>query len=156
MHLADEAATEHLGRSFSRSLAPGLRIYLKGELGSGKTALVRALLRALGVVGHIKSPTYALVELYVVSRLHLYHFDFYRFRDPSEWRDAGFDEYFGGNGVCLVEWPERAGDQLPPPDIEILLSLSGAGRAAQISANSEAGSKCLKIVSDLESREGSS
>jgi len=145
-----------LGQTLAQSLVPGIRLYLKGELGSGKTTLVRATLRALGVTGPIKSPTYALVELYVVSRLHLYHFDFYRFRDPLEWRDAGFDEYFADSGVCLVEWPERAADQLPAPDIEILLGFSGAGRDAQITANSEAGTKCLEIVSDLKSREGSS
>src|SRR3990170_1571039 len=94
LHLPDEAATMRLGQTLAQSLVPGIRLYLKGELGSGKTTLVRATLRALGVTGPIKSPTYALVELYVVSRLHLYHFDFYRFRDPLEWRDAGFDEYF--------------------------------------------------------------
>jgi tRNA threonylcarbamoyladenosine biosynthesis protein TsaE len=138
------------------AIAPGMRIYLRGDLGTGKTTLVRALLRALGVTERVKSPSYTLVEVYVVSSLHLYHFDFYRFRDPLEWGEAGFDEYFDGDGVCLVEWPERAADQLPRADLEILLSLCGAGRNAQVTAYSEAGEKCLKSVSDLVPRESSS
>lgn len=156
MHLRDEAATERAGRLLAPGIAPGMRIYLRGELGSGKTTLARALLRALGVAERVKSPSYALVELYVVSSLDLYHFDFYRFRDPLEWADAGFDEYFGGSGVCLVEWPERAASQLPQPDLEILLSFSGTGRDAQFTAHSEAGAKCLESVSVLNSQEGSS
>ena len=156
MHLPDHASTERIGRGLAPVIEPGMRIYLKGELGTGKTTLVRALLRALGVTGPVKSPSYALVELYVVSSLHLYHFDFYRFRDPVEWRDTGFDEYFGGEGVCLVEWPERAANQLPQPDVEILLTHTGTGRNAQLTAHSKTGAKCLKSVSDLMARESSS
>ncbi|MBI2320149.1 MAG: tRNA (adenosine(37)-N6)-threonylcarbamoyltransferase complex ATPase subunit type 1 TsaE [Betaproteobacteria bacterium] len=156
VHLQDEAATERAGRLLAPGIAPGMRVYLSGELGSGKTTLVRALLRALGVRERVKSPSYALVELYVVSSLHLYHFDFYRFRDPREWADAGFDEYFDGSGVCLVEWPERAAGRLPQPDLEILLSLADTGRDAQFTAHSEAGARCLKSVSVLNSQEGSS
>ncbi len=137
-------------------LSPGLRIYLKGELGTGKTTLVRALLRFLGVRERVKSPTYTLVELYVVSSLHLYHFDFYRFRDPEEWADAGFDEYFDGDGVCLVEWPERAANRLPQADVEIRLSIAEAGRNAQLTAHTEAGARCLKSVSDSTAQKGCS
>src|SRR5213592_4396070 len=100
IHLPDEGATAGLG--------PGMRIYLRGDLGSGKTTLIRGLLRALGVKDTVKSPRYALVELYVVSRLNLYHFDFYRFLDAREFEEAGLADAFRGEGVCLVEWPERA------------------------------------------------
>ena len=154
LHLRDQAATARLGQRLAATLAPGLRIYLRGDLGAGKTTLARALLRALGFGGRVKSPSYALVELYTVSSLNLYHFDFFRFRDPKEWSDAGFREYFGGNGVCLVEWPEKAGDVLPPPDVEILLSSAGAGRDASLTAHTEAGEKCLEAASELKSQGG--
>ena len=154
LHLRDEAATARLGQRLAATLAPALRIYLRGDLGAGKTTLARALLRALGFRGRVKSPSYALVELYTVSSLNLYHFDFFRFRNQEEWSDAGFREYFGGSGVCLVEWPEKAGDVLPPPDIEILLSTAGASRDALLTAHTEAGEKCLEAASELKSQDG--
>ncbi|WP_297754721.1 tRNA (adenosine(37)-N6)-threonylcarbamoyltransferase complex ATPase subunit type 1 TsaE [Hydrogenophaga sp.] len=101
---------------------------LDGDLGAGKTTLVRHLLRALGVRGRIKSPTYAVVEPHSAidcpvmpagEPLSIWHFDFYRFGDPREWEDAGFRELFAGPGLKLVEWPERAGDTLPPIDLRI-------------------------------------
>lgn len=156
MHLRDQAATAHLGQRLAATLAPGLRIYLRGDLGAGKTTLARALLRALGFQGRVKSPSYALVELYNVSSLNLYHFDFFRFHDPKEWSDAGFREYFSSDGVCLVEWPEKAGDVLPLPDVEILLSSVGTGRDAVLTAHTQAGEKCLEAASELKSQDGSS
>lgn len=103
---------------------------LRGDLGAGKTTLVRHLLRALGVQGRIKSPTYAVVEPHTADAtnrppgsapLDIWHFDFYRFSDPREWEDAGFRELFAGPGLKLVEWPERAASFLPPMDAEILI-----------------------------------
>lgn len=143
-HLPDEAATLALGAALAAGLAPGLAIHLRGELGAGKTTLVRGVLRALGHKGPVKSPTYTLVELYEVSRLNLHHFDFYRFRDPREWIDAGFRESFTGRNVSLVEWPEKAGGLLPPADVEIALQASGSGRNATLQANSPAGIRCLE------------
>jgi len=104
-HLPDEGATAGFGAKLAAGIGPGMRIYLRGDLGSGKTTLIRGLLRALGVKDTVKSPSYPLVELYVVSRLNLYHFDFYRFLDAHEFDDAGLADYFHGEGVCLVEWP---------------------------------------------------
>jgi tRNA threonylcarbamoyladenosine biosynthesis protein TsaE len=137
--LADEAATLRLGAALAAGIGPGRVLHLSGDLGTGKTTLVRGLLRELGHAGRVKSPSYPLVELYVVSRLHLYHFDFYRFKDPSEWRDSGFREYFNPNSACVVEWPERAGPELPPPDLAVRLALEAEGRRAWLSAGSPSG-----------------
>lgn len=146
LHLADEAATESLGASLAGTLEPGMRVYLSGQLGAGKTSLVRGILRALGFEGRVKSPTYTLVEPYSLSRLYLYHFDFYRFHDPSEWTDAGFREIFDGPAVCLVEWPERAMGPLPEADVALRLTLTGEGRDALIEARTETGAKCLSAL----------
>jgi len=156
LHLPDLAATERLGAQLARVLRPGLKIYLRGDLGSGKTTLVRALLQTAGHAGRVKSPTYTLVELYVISKLYLYHFDFYRFRDPEEWLDAGFREYFDGAAVCLVEWPEKAAGLLPEADLEVAIALPNgpdgrsneqdSGRDITITATSAAGETCLTAL----------
>src|SRR6185295_2141170 len=104
--LADEPATLALGAALAPQARPGRVLHLSGELGAGKTTLVRGLLRALGHAGRVKSPTYTLVELYAVSGLSFYHFDFYRFRDPSEWLSTGFRDAFNPENLCVVEWPE--------------------------------------------------
>lgn len=141
--LDGESATLALGGKLAQALAPGLKLYLRGNLGAGKTTLVRGVLRGLGYAGKVKSPTYTLVELYKVSNLYLYHFDFYRFADPEEWEEAGFREYFGAESVCLVEWPEKAGDLLPAPDLEIRLEIEQEGRRIVVAAMTENGRKCL-------------
>ena len=146
--LPDESATLALGAAMAPCLEPGTTIYLRGELGAGKTTLVRGVLRALGHVGPVKSPTYTLVELYEVSRLHLHHFDFYRFHDPKEWIDAGFRESFNGLNVSLIEWPEKVGGLLPPADVEIVLELHGTGRSAALTSNSLPGQKLLARLED--------
>jgi tRNA threonylcarbamoyladenosine biosynthesis protein TsaE len=116
-------------------------------LGAGKTTLVRGCLRALGYRGRVKSPTFTLVEVYRLSSLYLHHFDFYRFNDPREWIDAGFRDVFGGDNVCLVEWPEKAGNELPPADLAIRLEHAGNARTAHITAHTEAGAECLDRLS---------
>ncbi|HEY6241122.1 MAG TPA: tRNA (adenosine(37)-N6)-threonylcarbamoyltransferase complex ATPase subunit type 1 TsaE [Burkholderiales bacterium] len=148
-HLRDEAATSSLGGRLASCITPGMRVYVRGELGSGKTTLIRGLLRGLGVQGKVKSPSYALVELYVVSRLDLYHFDFYRFIDDGEFGDAGLVEYFRGDGVCLVEWPERAGRALPLPDLELSLDYAPTGRTISLKAYSKTGERCLANCRDV-------
>jgi tRNA threonylcarbamoyladenosine biosynthesis protein TsaE len=145
--LPDEAATLHLGATLGEILTQDLRppavVYLEGDLGAGKTTLVRGLLRKVGVGGTAKSPTYTLVEPYVVSGLNLYHFDFYRFSVPEEFLDAGLDEYFADCGLCLVEWPDRAQPYLPLADLHIRLLLDGAGRRAEIQSGSARGRQWL-------------
>ena len=141
-HLPAEADTEALGAALAQVLRPRLKIWLQGNLGMGKTTLTRGLLRALGHEGKVKSPTYTLVEPYVLSRLDLYHFDFYRFNSPEEYPEAGLDEYFAGDGVCVVEWPDKAAPYLTQPDLEVRLSPAGGGRRAEIFGHTEAGLRC--------------
>ena len=143
MHLANEQDTEQAGALFAESLVNGLVIHLHGNLGAGKTTLVRGLLRALGHHEKVKSPTYTLVEPYTVSRLHLYHFDFYRFATPEEYLEAGLDEYFDGSGACVVEWPEKAEPFVAKADVIASLSVDGNGRRLQATALTEAGRSCL-------------
>ena len=146
VQLQDEAATNALGGQLAHALQPGLSLHLSGELGSGKTTLVRACLRALGYAGRVKSPSYTLVEPYELSSLSLYHFDFYRLKDPREWQDAGFRDYFKDDSVCLVEWPEKAGALLPPPDLEIRLSYAGEGRRAELLSRTKKGGQLLQSI----------
>ena len=161
LDLPDELATEVLGQELALvaadlitdstgTLIPGPeaggRIHLKGELGAGKTSLARSFLRQCGVKGRIKSPSYALLESYAVSNLYLYHLDFYRFSDPSEWLDAGFRDILRDNALVLIEWPERAADLLSDPDIFIELAYLPAGRHATLSALTEKGHKWLTAL----------
>lgn len=147
LRLADEDATRALGAQLARGVRPGLSIYLRGELGSGKTALVRALLEALGVTGKIKSPTYTIVEPYQIGDLAVYHFDFYRFGNAAEWEEAGLREYFSARSVCLVEWPEKAGPGLPRADWNLQLVVSGPGtRDIELYAATDLGKQCLKTA----------
>jgi tRNA threonylcarbamoyladenosine biosynthesis protein TsaE len=115
-------------RAFAQALArkPALAdafIALHGDLGAGKTTLVRHLLRALGVQGRIKSPTYAVVEPYELATGPAWHFDFYRFNDAREWEDAGFRDIFAGPGLKLAEWPEKAAALLPAADLDLHMRL---------------------------------
>ena len=159
--LPNEVATEALGQTLAMIVAeltpdatgqliPGPaaqgRIHLKGELGAGKTALVRALLRHCNISGRIKSPSYALLESYQVSNLYFYHLDFYRFSDPAEWQDAGFRDLFKNRALILIDWPERAGDLLTAPDLLIQLMYAGAGRQVTLSAFTEKGVQWLTAL----------
>ncbi|MFS0755034.1 tRNA (adenosine(37)-N6)-threonylcarbamoyltransferase complex ATPase subunit type 1 TsaE [Noviherbaspirillum sp. 1P10PC] len=146
--LKDEAGTLALGAALSRALAPGLTIYLHGDLGAGKTALTRALLHAAGHPGHVKSPTYTLAEPYTVELagqpVDVVHFDLYRMAGPDEFLDAGFRDYFNHRTVCIIEWPEKAEGVLPPPDINVFLTMHGTGRKVELQALSPHGSQCLE------------
>lgn len=145
--LHDEEGTAALGASLARALAPGLTIYLHGDLGAGKTALTRALLHAAGYEGHVKSPTYTLAEPYSIviagQPVEVIHFDLYRMASPEEFLDAGFREHFNERSICIVEWPEKAESVLPSPDINIFLAVSNGGRDVELQAFSNQGSQCL-------------
>lgn len=140
--LAGEEATLALGAALASPGAAALAgrvLYLSGDLGAGKTTLVRGLLRRLGHEGRVKSPTYALLESYVVSGLNLYHFDFYRFKDREEWVNSGFREHFNPASLCIVEWPEMAEGLLSPPDLHLRLDIAAPGRRVRLDALSPNG-----------------
>jgi tRNA threonylcarbamoyladenosine biosynthesis protein TsaE len=144
LHLPDEQATLALGMRLANGLKPGMLIALHGPLGAGKTTLARGLLRGLGFEGRVKSPTYALVELYKLSRLDLYHFDFYRFTDPEELIESGLQDAFNDTNVCVVEWPERVGGMLPQADVDVQLTIANGARSALLTARTEYGTRCLQ------------
>ena len=143
-HLADEAATLAFGARLARELKPGMTFYLEGDLGAGKTTLVRGLLHALGHVGRVKSPTYTLIESYSVSGFEVFHFDLYRMHDPREWLDAGFRDVSDGLAVSLIEWPEKAAGWLPPPDVIIHLRINDDSREVECEARSPCGTHYLE------------
>jgi tRNA threonylcarbamoyladenosine biosynthesis protein TsaE len=145
--LPDEAATQAFAARLAQVLRPGLVVYLHGDLGAGKTTLVRALLRSLGYAGRVKSPTYTLVERYETAGLNLRHFDLYRFRDAEEWESAGFRDEFDGRNICLVEWPEQAAGLLPAADISISFEILQDARAITLRACTDAGQQCLSALS---------
>ena len=148
LKLADEQATLKLGADFARTLEAGVNVYLHGDLGAGKTTLVRGGLHGLGFIGKVKSPTFTLVEPYQVLHnktiVNLYHFDLYRFMDEEEWDAAGFRDYFNPHSVCLIEWPDKAGSLIPQADIDVYLELNGEGRIARLIGNTRAGKACLE------------
>jgi tRNA threonylcarbamoyladenosine biosynthesis protein TsaE len=142
--LADEAATLSLAQRLSTRLTPGLVIYLHGDLGAGKTTLVRGVLNALGHTGRVKSPTYTLLEPYSAGGLELRHFDLYRLNDEEEWESAGFRDEFDGQNIFFIEWPEKAQGLIPAADMEIELEMAGQGRKAILHANTQSGRQCLE------------
>jgi len=144
--LPDAQATAALGGALAAGAAAGRVLHLRGDLGAGKTTLVRGLLRALGYAGRVKSPTYTWVEPYTLSSLHFYHFDFYRFKDRSEWLSSGLREYFNPQALCVVEWPEKAGELLHPPDVEVHLQFAGEARTASVQAHTDAGRAWLSSL----------
>jgi tRNA threonylcarbamoyladenosine biosynthesis protein TsaE len=150
LYLPDPAATEAAGARLARRLAGGMIVTLSGDLGTGKTTLVRGCLKALGWAGPVKSPSYPLVEHYPLSSLYFYHFDFYRFADPGEWETAGFAECFQRDTVCLIEWPERVGGLLPAPDLALTFTYADdaslSGRNLALAAHTEAGERCLPAM----------
>jgi len=146
INLPNEAATTAFAARLAHTLQPGLVIYLRGNLGAGKTTLVRALVQKLGHSGRVKSPTYTLVERYEVGGLHLRHFDLYRFRDAEEWESAGFRDEFDGRNICLVEWPEQATGLLPPADVSLTFEILQDGREVLLHSYTDAGQKCLNAL----------
>lgn len=149
--IPDEAATlaagEAIGRLLAAAPASSLRfqVNLLGDLGAGKTTLVRGVLRGLGYAGRVKSPTYPLLETYQVGDLNLAHFDLYRLESPDAFPEAGFDDVFAGAGVRFVEWPDRAGNRLPPPDWRLtLVDTPEGGREMTIAAVNACGATLLE------------
>jgi len=134
--LADEDATLALGTRLAGCLSSPQVIFLHGELGAGKTTFSRGFLRGAGHTGSVKSPTYTLVEPYeALAEGPVFHFDLYRLGDAQELQYLGLGDYFSAGGTLLIEWPERAVEQLPAPTLDITLTVSGTGRTARLESN---------------------
>ena len=149
LFLNGETATEAFGQRIAPDLAAPLVVWLEGDLGAGKTTLVRAILRRLGHAGAVKSPTYAIVESYRPNGLSVNHFDLYRFAAPEEWEDAGLGELFVEPAIHFIEWPQRAAGFVPAADLRIALQNSGSGRVCTLSADSEKGKQLIKLWQNL-------
>jgi len=152
-NLADSSATDALGAALARTLAgaapaPGVPgggvLYLQGDLGAGKTTCARSLLRALGVVGLVRSPTYTLVETYEPAGLTCIHVDLYRLQSLTEVDELGLRDLVGPGCLLLVEWPDRGGGALPAADLTVALNYAGEGRQARVTAHSPWGSRWLE------------
>lgn len=146
--LPDEAATMALARRLAPALLDGGVLFLRGELGAGKTTFARALLRALGVGERVKSPTYSLLERYRVGEHDAFHLDLYRIADAGELEWLGLDELDAPATIVLVEWPERGTGALPVPDLEVVLEHDGEGRCGYltpVSARARAWLAAVKV-----------
>jgi len=132
LHIPDENAMMQLGGKIAEQFPDGGIVLLKGDLGAGKTTLVRGLLRHLGFQGIVKSPTYTLVDPYKLDTRRVYHFDLYRLGDPEELEYIGGRDYWDSDSLCLIEWPEKALDYLPQADLELHISYNKSGRSVEI------------------------
>lgn len=141
--LADEAETLEFGRQLYGVLAAGMTIFLRGNLGAGKTTLVRGCLRAAGFHGPVKSPTFTVVEEYPLETFGIVHFDLYRLTAPEELEWLGIRDYLRDDTVCFIEWPERAEGMLPDPDLDFTLMHRGFSRVATVAAAGAAGQMAL-------------
>lgn len=145
--IKDEAGMQNFAIILAKAISPGTKIYFSGQLGAGKTTLIRFLLKHLGVNENIKSPTYTLIETYQIGNQFYYHFDFYRIQSPEELRLIGIEEYLTGPAICFVEWPEQAKDVLPQPDISFKITMLETGRRLMIFAKTERGQAIINKIS---------
>ncbi|TRW96348.1 tRNA (adenosine(37)-N6)-threonylcarbamoyltransferase complex ATPase subunit type 1 TsaE [Candidatus Methylobacter oryzae] len=132
IYLEDTEATEQFGAKLWAELPSKCLVFLHGDLGAGKTTLVRGFLRAAGYSGAVKSPTYTLVEEYTVNERKIFHFDLYRVVDPEELELIGIRDYFEQDCICFIEWPDMGKGFLPEPDRVVTLSTEGSGRSVEM------------------------
>ncbi|MDF1693106.1 MAG: tRNA (adenosine(37)-N6)-threonylcarbamoyltransferase complex ATPase subunit type 1 TsaE [Zhongshania sp.] len=149
-YLDGESDTVAAGMWLGKALQGGAVVYLGGQLGAGKTTFCRGVLQAFGHVGAVKSPTYTIVEPYEAAGVSVYHFDLYRLGDPEELEYMGIRDYFDGDAVCLVEWPERGAGVLPLADIMVSIEVQGAGRLLVASGATPRGQQILAQLSEYE------
>jgi len=132
LYLADEQAMSDFGARIARVTQGHGLIFLEGNLGMGKTTLSRGIIRGLGHVGAVKSPTFTLVEPYEIGDIRAFHFDLYRLVDPEELEFLGIRDYFDDDAMCLIEWPDKGAGFLPKPDLTITISPQDSGRSLKI------------------------
>ncbi|MNF27141.1 tRNA threonylcarbamoyladenosine biosynthesis protein TsaE [compost metagenome] len=132
LYLADEQAMSDFGARIARVTQGHGLIFLEGNLGMGKTTLSRGIIRGLGHVGAVKSPTFTLVEPYEIGDIRAFHFDLYRLVDPEELEFLGIRDYFEDDALCLIEWPDKGAGFLPKPDLTITISPQDSGRSLKI------------------------
>ena len=146
IRLDDAEATEAFGRRMAACQQAGVLVFLYGDLGAGKTTLVRGYLRGLGHQGTVKSPTYTLIEPYQTGQGNLYHLDLYRLSDPEELEWIGIRDLFDDESICLIEWPQRGEGMLPAPDVQISLIIEGQGRRLTLEAHSARGEQVVSCI----------
>ena len=150
LHLSGEDAMTQFGEKISQVTESNGIIFLSGDLGAGKTTLSRGIIRGLGHVGAVKSPTFTLVEPYEIGRNRAYHFDLYRLVDPEELEFLGIRDYFEGEALCLIEWPDLGAGFLPKPDLIITIVPHAEGRALTLSPKSPRGENwCAALASEI-------
>lgn len=142
--LENEDATVAMGNQLAALLRAGGVIYLYGDLGAGKTTLSRGIVQGLGHKGNVKSPTYTLVEPYELPEINVYHFDLYRLGDPEELEYMGIRDYFNGQAVCIIEWPDKGQGFIPVPDLEIQMRYDGQAREISLQACSSRGQAMIE------------
>jgi tRNA threonylcarbamoyladenosine biosynthesis protein TsaE len=139
LYLADEEAMTAFGGCIAKTTQGHGLIFLEGDLGAGKTTLSRGIIRGLGHVGAVKSPTFTLVEPYEIGEIRAFHFDLYRLVDPEELEYLGIRDYFDDDALCLIEWPEKGAGFLPKPDLTITISPQDSGRSLKILSRGSCG-----------------
>ncbi|VAW65623.1 tRNA threonylcarbamoyladenosine biosynthesis protein TsaE [hydrothermal vent metagenome] len=148
--LPDEAAQLSLAAAIAAQISQGCVIFLQGDLGTGKTTLARGFLHSLGFKGNVKSPTYTLVEPYLIDNQQVYHFDLYRLGSPDELEYAGGRDYFDNQSISLIEWPEKAEGYLPQADLNCQLSYKKQagvqGRYCIMSAETQTGQRMIQAI----------
>ncbi len=154
LELRNAEAMEALGARIAQALGGRGLVFLAGDLGTGKTTLVRGALRHMGHQGAVKSPTFTLVEPYEINSQLVFHFDLYRLGDPGELEFMGFRDYIAGDTLCFIEWPERGAGGLPAPDIEVRLEYRGERRGAVIDAATARGAALLAAIAGAGHRSG--
>lgn len=143
LELASEQETQNLGELIAKFIEAPTTCYLNGDLGVGKTRLVRAVIQSLGYKGNVKSPTYTLVEPYQFENLRAYHFDLYRLSDPEELEYLGIRDYFDQDSIAFIEWPEKGKGWLEQADISVTLEFLGSGRRCSIQSGTSRGNLLL-------------
>lgn len=146
LYAEDEAAMLTIGAQIAQATNGRGCIYLHGDLGAGKTTLSRGVIRGLGHAGKVKSPTFTLVEPYEIGAARVFHFDLYRLVDPEELEFLGIRDYFEGDALCLVEWPERGVGVLPKPDLDITIAPHEAGRLLRLMPRGERGEAWCSVL----------